>query len=366
MKVVIDAREWSTSTGRYISSLVYQLEQIDSQYDYTILLYPKDMERYEPSNPCFTKVPCPYKEFTFAEQFGFKKQLNALAADLVHFGAVQQPVLYRGPVVTTMHDLTTVRFKNPSKNPLVFTLKQQVYKWVNKKVAHKSVVIITPTQFVEEDIVAFTGILPDKITVTHEAADAITDAPEVVAGLENSQFIMYVGRPTPHKNLERLIDAFADLQKTYPDLNLVLAGRTDANYRRVEHSVAQRGIKNIVFTDFVSDGQLRWLYEHTAAYVFPSLSEGFGLPGLEAMIHGAPVVSSNATCLPEVYGEAAHYFNPLDTTDMATKIGEVLNNQALRDELIAKGRQQAAAYSWRRMAVQTLDVYQKVLGSTDS
>ena len=175
---------------------------------------------------------------------------------------------------------------------------------------------------------------------------------------------MYIGRPTPHKNLERLVQAFRLLQPQYPELKLVLAGKKDTNYRRVEAKVRQQGMENsVVFTDFVSEGQLRWLYENCAAYVFPSLSEGFGLPGLEAMVHGAPVVSSNATCLPEIYGNAAHYFDPLDTQAMADAINEVLNNAALRQELINRGKDQAAKYSWKRMAEQTLAVYEQVLKS---
>jgi len=111
----------------------------------------------------------------------------------------------------------------------------------------------------------------------------------------------------------------------------------------------------------VSEGELRWLYEHCAAYVFPSLSEGFGLPGLEAMQHGAPVVSSNATCLPEVYGDAAHYFDPLDVQAMADAINEVITDKDLRARLIAAGHTQAATYSWKRMAEQTLAVYKTAL-----
>ncbi|HET7827329.1 MAG TPA: glycosyltransferase, partial [Candidatus Saccharimonadales bacterium] len=112
----------------------------------------------------------------------------------------------------------------------------------------------------------------------------------------------------------------------------------------------------------VSEGQLRWLYENTAAYVFPTLSEGFGLPALEAMIHGAPVVSSQATCLPEIYGQAALYFDPRSVKDMALKIDQVLSDPRLRTDLINTGRAQAARYSWQRMAEQTLAVYQKLLG----
>ena len=122
-------------------------------------------------------------------------------------------------------------------------------------------------------------------------------------------------------------------------------------------------MKNVIFTDFVSEGQLRWMYEHCAAYVFPSLSEGFGLPGLEAMLHGAPVISSNATCLPEIYGEAAHYFNPHDIQAMADALNAVLINGRFRAELIVKGKEQVAQYSWQRMAEQTFQIYSKVLGN---
>lgn len=208
---------------------------------------------------------------------------------------------------------------------------------------------------------AYTGISPDKVNVTYEAADAITLDAEPVAELLDQKFIMYIGRPTPHKNLSRLIDAFSKLKLTHPHLKLVLAGKKDVLYEAHEAEVRQKDIPDVFFTGFISDGQLRWLYENCQAYIFPSLSEGFGLPGLEAMRHGAPVVSSNATCLPEVYGEAAHYFNPINTDDIAAKISEVLHDNQLRNSLIEKGRAQAEKYSWRRMAEQTLDVYNAVL-----
>lgn len=360
-KIVIDARELRTSTGRYVERLLHYLQQIDTGNDYTVLLKPVDLDGWQPSNPRFTPLACPHKEFTLDEQFGLKKQLEGLQPDLVHFTMTQQPVWYKGKVVTTMQDLTTLRFYNPAKNRVVFWVKQQVYKWVVKRVAKKSLQVITPTEFVKQDVAGFTRIQLDKITVTLEAADAIADEPQPVGGLENKRFIMYVGRPTPHKNLPRLIAAFQELQKTEPDLMLVLAGRHDKNYARIAADVTKQGIQNILFTNYISDGQLRWLYEHCAAYVFPSLSEGFGLPGLEAMMHGAPVVSSNATCLPEVHGDAAHYFNPLDVHDMAQKIGEVVSNESLRAELVTKGKEQVKKFSWQRMAEQTLAVYESVL-----
>lgn len=363
-KIVIDAREYTTSTGRYVFRLVEYLQKIDTEHSYTILLKPEDMEAATFTNPRFQKIATPYKEFTFGEQLGLARQLRGLQADLVHFGMTQQPLLYRKPSVTTIHDLTTARFTNPDKKRTSFIIKQHVYKYVIKRVARRAKAVLTPSQFVKADVADYTDISPDKITVTYEAADKIQEPPTPLLNLQNKQFIMYVGRPTPHKNLERLIEAFQLLKAQHPALTLVLAGKIDANYRRIEAAVTQQGIKHIVFTDFVTEGELRWLYEQCAAYVFPSLSEGFGLPALEAMQHGAPVVSSNATCSPEIYGDAAHYFDPLDVQSMADAINEVLTDKDLRGDLVHKGRAQASSYSWKRMAQQTLDVYNDVLSKT--
>ncbi len=362
MKIAFDARELRTSSGRYVERLLFYLQGIDHENDYTVLLKPQDIDSWTIDNNRFSGVKCPHKEFTFAEQLGLLKQVRGLKVDLVHFTFAQQPVWYKGKVVTTIHDLTTLRFDNPDKNALVFRLKQRAYSYVVKRVARKSAQLIVPSQFVKDDVVSSCGVSPDKITVTYEAADLIGDTAQPLSELEGKPFIMYVGRPTPHKNLERLVEAFASLKGRHPELRLVLAGKKDANYRRVEASVQRKGIDNVVFTDFVSEGQLRWLYEQTSAYVFPSLSEGFGLPGLEAMLHGAPVISSNATCLPEIYGDAAHYFDPLDVQAMADAINEVLTDKSLRASLVEKGKAQAAKYSWQRMAEQTLDVYKKALG----
>lgn len=362
-KIVIDARESGSSTGRYIDKLIEHMHMHKPNHSVIILTHAERTDFFAVTAPDFVVVQTPFKEFTFSEQIGFLRQLRGLEADLVHFGMVQQPIMYHGNVVTTMHDLTTLRFRNPAKNPVVYWFKQRVYAWVNQRAAHKSAAIITPTEFVKNDVGHYTHVKPGKITVTYEGADFISDAPLPIQNLVGKEFIMYVGRPLPHKNLGKLIDAFAILHKDRPELHLVLAGRKDANYERYEAYAKQQGIDNIVFTDFISDAQLRWLYEHCKAYIFPSLSEGFGLPGVEAMKHGAPVVSSNATCLPEVYGDAAHYFDPRDPADMAAKIGEVLDDPIIREDLIEKGKAQAALYSWDHMADQTLEVYEKILNN---
>ncbi|HSW80739.1 MAG TPA: glycosyltransferase family 1 protein [Candidatus Saccharimonadales bacterium] len=363
-QIVIDARELRTTTGRYVERLLHYLQEVDTDmsHRYVVLLKPKDMEGWNPSSKRFTKVACKYKEFSFAEQTGLLWKLIRLHPDLVHFPMVQQPILYPGRIVTTFQDLTTLRFANPTKNKYVFRFKQWVYRWVNVIASRKSKGIITPSEYVKDDVARTLSINSRRITVTYEAGDSIDAKPEPMEEFEGKEFIMYVGRPQPHKNLERLIEAFAVLKQTRPDLHLVLAGKKDTLYRRHERDTKRKGIPDVHFTDFVSDGELRWLYEHCAAYVFPSLSEGFGLPALEAMAHGAPVVSSNATCLPEIYGDAAHYFDPTEVEEMAKAIGDVLKKPELRKKLIKAGKARVKTFSWRRMAEQTLDVYRQALG----
>lgn len=360
-KIVIDARESGTSTGRYVDKLIEYLHKLKSAHNIVVLTKTPRIDYIKTIAPDYEVVASNYKEFSIAEQIGFLKQLNGLQADLVHFGMTQQPVLYRGKSVTTIHDLTTTRFSNPTKNWLVFKFKQTVYKWVIKRVAKKSEALITPSDYVKYDVAQFSGVAPSKITVTYEAADIISEPSESIPDLSNTEFIMYVGRPQPHKNLKRLVRAFSAVQLTHPKLKLVLVGKLDNNYLLLKNYARRHDISGIVFTDFVSEGQLRWLYEHAQAYIFPSLSEGFGLPGLEALAHGLPLVSSRATCLPEIYKDAAIYFDPISTSDMAETIKLVLEDKELAAKLRQKGHKVANQYSWKKTAEQTLEIYKEIL-----
>jgi glycosyltransferase involved in cell wall biosynthesis len=360
MRIVIDARESGTTTGRYVDKLIEYLHKLNPPHDIIVLTKTPRIKPLKELAPDFKFIKSDYKEFTFSEQLGLLRQIKSLKPDLTHFTMTQQPIQYKGRSITTIHDLTTVRFVNPAKNPMIFKSKQKVYARVIKRVAKQSAYIITPSKFVKQDVAQYANISPGKIFVTYEASDSINLPAEPILRLKDKRFIMYVGRPLPHKNLDRLVDAFGLLKKKYPDLKLVLAGKMDANFRRIEARVTQKRMADsIVFTDYITEGELKWLYQNTDAYIFPSLSEGFGLPGLEAMVHGAPVVSSNATCLPEIYGEAAYYFDPVNTFDMASKISNVLSSAGLRGELVQKGRDRAAKFSWQKMARDTLKIYEK-------
>lgn len=360
--MVIDARESGTSTGRYVDKLIENLHKLKPGQEIIILTKSPRLTFFKEVAPTFKVIRSDVKEFSFAEQLKLRRQIKKLEPDLVHFTMTQQPVLYRANKLTTIHDLTTARFDNPAKFGPLFKFKQAVYRFVIKSAAKRSRAVIVPSRFIKQDVSRFSGIPAGKIAVTYEAADRIEARPEPLSRLQGKRFIMYVGRATPHKNLDRLVAAFELLTKKYPDLYLVLAGKSDASYKKIGELVTQRRLAHsVVFPGHVSEGELRWLYENTAAYVFPSLSEGFGLPSLEAMLHGAPVISSNATCLPEINGQAALYFDPLSVKEMASRIDKVLSDSQLRSQLVGKGRIQAAKYSWKRMAGQTLKIYEAAL-----
>lgn len=359
-RIVIDARIISSSTGRYVERLLTYLEKIDKNNEYIVLVPEQDIDYWKPKNKNFTLKACNYKNFSFGEQLGFALQLYKLKADLVHFCMPQQPILYFKPSITTIHDLILLRVYNSDKNWLIFHLKQFVGRFVFFYLAHKSRYIITPSNFSKKEYLNNYKINPKKVTTTHLAADTDAFTAEKIQ-LPYKKFIMYVGQQSDYKNIRKLIQAHQKLQLTYPDLGLVFVGSLNTLAKRNKEWVEKNNYKNVLFAGFVEDNKLAWMYQHTEAYVFPSLMEGFGLPGLEAMIQGAPVVSSNATCLPEIYGNAAHYFNPTDVDDMAEKIADVLNDESLRTSLIKNGYTRIKKYSWAKTAKQTHEIYEEAL-----
>ena len=360
--IAIDARVINSSTGRYVERLVHYLEEIDTINKYSILVRKKDLDFYKPTNKNFSILEADFDSYSVEEQTTFKYFLDKLNADLVHFCMPQQPVLYKGKKVTTIHDLTLLKTYNSDKNWLSYHIKQAVGYFVFKSVIKNNTQIIVPSKFTKNEVIRLSPIAADKINLTYESADV--EKSELKSYKHTfKQFILYVGQQSDYKNIRRLGDAHQQLLKNYPELGLVLVGRKNASALNNEKYFSNKKYKNILFTDFIPDSQKDWLYTQASAYVFPSLMEGFGLPGLEAMGYGAPVVSSNATCLPEVYGDAAIYFDPKSVNDMAKKISTVLEDESLRKDLIAKGYEQLKKYSWKKMAKETHAIYEKILAS---
>lgn len=358
--IVIDARMINSTTGTYVERLLTYLQKIDSEHRYTILVPSEDKDYWKPTSKNFSVHPADFDDYSFEEQFGFKKFLDSLNADLVHFCMPQQPIWYKGRKVTTIHDLTLLRVYNSDKNYLIFKAKQLVGRYVFKKVARDSQYIITPTNYTKNDLVEYAKIPANKVVVTYEAAD-IGQFEKIPYEVPFERFLINVGQQSDYKNVVRLAEAHQKLLEKHPDLGLVFVNAATDAVKANEELFRKRGYKNIHFTNKAMKGERDYLYTKATAYVTPSLFEGFGLGALEAMGFGLPVISSNATCLPEVYDDGALYFDPLNVDDMTEKIDMVLSDETLRKNLIARGIARHSSFSWEKMATETLEVYNRAL-----
>lgn len=365
MKIAIDARFLQSTTGRYTAKLLEHLQEVDKDNQYVVILATEDYKAWHPTAPNFTKTASSAPPYTFREQLQLLWQLYKLRADIVHFNSQNLPLLYLKPYVATIHDLTQINFvadrgHTGLKGVYKYRIKPLVFRmfmwWVSKTARH----IITPTAYVKNQIMDRYNLSDARISYTHEAAEPLSASPKPYTEVENMPFLLYVGNAFPHKNLQVLVDAFARIKQSRTELKLVIAGKFDASHQQLREYVDHHEIPGVHFTGFVEDTELVWLYQNAEAYIFPSLSEGFGLPGLEAMQYRTPLISSNATCLPEVYGDAAHYFDPYDPEDLAGKIEDVLSDGSLRERLREAGQTRVQSFSWRDMAEQTLDIYKNI------
>ncbi len=361
MHIAIDARIISSGTGRYIERLLTHLEKLDSPHKFSVLVRKKDKEYWKPTTKNFKVIIADFENYSLDEQLGFNTFLKKLNPDLVHFCMPQQPLLYKGLSVTSILDLNLLRIDSNDMNSIELKIKKYIFAGLLKKVAQRSKHVITISNYSKKDILHFVHINTNKITVAYPAAEQFSEYPETIKQFKNRDYIMYVGRAESYKNNRTLIKAHQELLVQHPDLRLVIVGSKDKLRLSDMEWVRDKDYTNVDFVGFMSDAQLAWLYQNCKAYIFPSLMEGFGLPPLEAMQYGAPVASSNTTCLPEVLGDAALYFDPTDTDDMVDKISRILDDKDLRNELRKKGQEQVKKYSWDRMAKQTLEVYNEAL-----
>ncbi|TXG77488.1 glycosyltransferase family 1 protein [Patescibacteria group bacterium] len=362
--IVIEARIRPASTGRPVDRLLEYLPEIDPETHYTVLLKPDDTWTTSAANITVRHTRFPIFSFSPLNQLLYARELRRLKPDLVFFTLTgQQPLGYFGRQITLTHDLTMYRFVRAGRLPgWIHHIRMVLYRLLMWAAHRKAQKIIVPSDYVKEDLSAFHRFTTHKIVRIYESSEPpISGKGKRPTGVGNS-FILHVGSPLPHKNIPRLIEALKELHTTHPNLQLVLAGKREYFFEQLQRQIDASPARDaIIAPGFVSDAELKWLYEQAEAYVLPSESEGFGLPGLEAMAHGCPLVSSNATCLPEVYGDAAQYFDPLDVTDMAKQIGSVLGDKDLRKDLVERGHDRLKQFSWKTMATETVEVYRSVL-----
>jgi len=373
MKIAIDARMYGlehAGIGRYLVNLIGKIEEISKENEFIILLRKKYFHDLRFNNKRFKKILADYPHYSFQEQILLPLQLIKLKPDLVHFPHFNVPLLWWGKYVVTIHDLIKHESRGmatTTRAPLVYWLKQWSYLLIVKSAVKRAIKIITPSKFWQEELVKRYNLPKNKIIVTYEGVDekilqskTSLDPKNVLAKYKiKIPFVVYTGSLYPHKNVERLVMA---IKKINQDLKLVIVCARNIFYGRFLEKIKKLQAEKFVnLVGFVPDKDLPAIYKEAEVFVFPSFWEGFGLPGLEAMALGLPVVSSNASCLPEVYGEAALYFNPLDIDDMTQKIKTVLTDKSIRERLIKNGFNQVKKYSWEKMARETLLVYQRVL-----
>jgi glycosyltransferase involved in cell wall biosynthesis len=371
MRIGIDARFFGTigkGLGRYTQKLIENLENIDSENQYFVFLRKENWDEYKPKNKNFTKVPADIPWYGLREQLQFPGILKKHKLDLVHFPHFNVPVLYKGKFVVTIHDLILLRYptkKASTLSPLFYLFKKRAYDFVIRQAVKKAEKIIAVSKHTKVDIEKYFRVPDEKISVTYEAVD-IAQKMSAEPGekiLEKygimKPYLLYVGNAYPHKNLERLVLVFREIAKKHPHLHLALVGKEDYFYKRLKKFASENFAKNVVFAGFVPDKHLGIVYREALLYVFPSLCEGFGLPPLEAMAKGIPVASSNASCLPEILGEAVVYFDPKGMAEMAATIESAISDSDLRKNLITRGKERLKKYSWEKMGRETLDIYEK-------
>ena len=362
MKIGIDARfvgPQGTGLGKYTEKLILNLAKIDKKNQYAIFLRENNWSFLKLNNfKNFTKVLADVPWYSLSEQYKMPSIFSAQNLDLMHVPHFNMPILYKGKFAVTIHDLILHKFKESAattKNPIIFKLKRFGYKKVIENAVYKSQKIIVPSKFVKSDILKNFKVHPSKIVVTYEAAEEEYFQKTHHSSLITHHYLLYVGNAYPHKNLTSLLDAVKILKS-----RLIIVCPRDVFSERLKNEVAKRGLeKSVELKGYLNPEELSKLFRKASAYVFPSLSEGFGIPGLNAMAAGLPVVCSNIPVLKEVYGEAAYYFDPNDPKDIAKKIKSVLSSVKARSDLVEKGRNQAQKYSWPKMARQTLKVYEE-------
>jgi glycosyltransferase involved in cell wall biosynthesis len=375
MRIGIDARFFGfkqKGLGRYTQKLVENLEKVavSDGNQYFVFLKKDNFDEYQPQNPNFQKILANYQWYTLAEQIYFPWILYKYRLDLVHFPHFNVPIMYCKKFIVTIHDLTLLHFptvRSSTLHPMLYRIKFLAYRITIKLAVMRAKCIITISQFTKKDIIDNYGEKIEKnIFVTYESAEdyCMFSAKNAQGILQKygiiKPYLIYVGNAYPHKNLDRLVLAFAQVLQASPELQLVLVGKRDYFYDRLHKLILDNQIRNIILLSDISDHTLDILFHQSIANVFPSLYEGFGLPPLEAMSKGVPVISSDHPCMREILGESAYFFDGKNINSIVQAMEKIINDDALRQDLIARGYAQTKKYSWKKMAQETQVIYKRL------
>ena len=378
---VIDARHIRDfGVGTYIRSLVHALGALDRVNRYTLVSLPGEARGLENLPDNFQTALYARSDQNQWDNLAFPVFLHGLIPDLVHIPLNRVPMLMIRPYVVTVHDMANLLFEEKRSD-----LRMQLRRYRFRRGLARAARVIAVSDATRRDVQNTMGVPASRIRMVYNApdpafsphrdadqtAEAAAERQRIMERYQiNHPFLLYAGNIRPHKNIPRLVEAFAVVRDqmashpVYKNLRLVIIGDTISEYPSVRQAVIKSRVENAVrFLGFVPLETLRCFYEAAAAFVFPSRYEGFGLPPLEAMASGTPVVTSNVSSLPEVVGDAAVLVKPENVFDIARGIREVLLDEDLRCQLIRAGYAQAAKFSWERTARQVLDIYREVVDS---
>jgi glycosyltransferase involved in cell wall biosynthesis len=371
MKIAIDARKWRDyGIGTYVRNLVRHLASLDRETTYFLFCDRADEPTLRDLAANFVPVVEDSRGYSLQEHFTIPGKLQKLGAQLLHSPHYVLPLLCRKRSVVTIHDCIHLLFPQYLPNRAAY----QYARWMMGSAIKRSDLVLTVSEASRRDILRFYPRAdPDRLQVIPNAIDdAILDAPgeeEMERVQERYQvrgrFVLYAGNIKPHKNLERLVGAFGLLKQRpgHEDVKLLIIGDEVNRYGSLRRSVEAAGVRQDVrFFGFVPTKTLSALYRLASVFAFPSLYEGFGLPPLEAMACGTPVVTSRISSLPEVVGDAALLVDPYSTEDIAHGLERVLGDEGLRGELSTRGRARVKQFSWERSVEAIHSGYMKVLG----
>ncbi len=371
MKIAIDARKWRDyGIGTYVRNVVRHLARLDHETTYFLFCDRADESTLRDLAANFVPVVEDSAGYSFREHVSIPFQLRRLGVDLLHSPHYVVPIFCGRRVVATVHDCIHLLFPQYLPNRMALHYARQMMR----RAVQKSSLVFTVSEASRRDILAFhPDTDPDKIQVVPNAIDdAILEDPgeeEMQRVYERYQirgrFILYAGNIKPHKNLARLIAAFGLLKQRpgHEDVKLLIIGDEVNRYGLLRRGVEAAGVRQEVrFFGFVPDRTLAALYRLASVFAFPSLYAGFGLPPLEAMACGTPVVTSNLSSLPEVVDDAALLVDPYSIEDIAAGLERALGDTELRSALTAKGRIRARSFSWERSVAAIHTGYMKALG----
>jgi len=366
MKICIDARKIADlGIGTYLQNILDQFCKFGSTHQFLLLFAPDKIDAFRQiySSPQFQLEIENAPKYSIAELFTISNKIRRFKADIYHSPHYTVPLFKIKPTIAIIHDLIHLKFPEY----LSSNFARYYAKWMIRHAITTSDHIITISEWSKKDIMEHFKLPAEKITVVYGAvSDSFRQLDKSpIKGFGrfplkiDGPYLLYCGAFKPHKNLTTLLQAFHRVNRELCPY-LVLAGDELASYPNLKEQVMRLDLKDrIIAPGRISTDHLIYLYNGAAGFIFPSEYEGFGLPPLESMQCGVPVISSNASCLPEVLGDAALFFEPKSVEQLTVQINRLLTDTDLRQNLIQKGLNQVKKYSWQKSAQQILNIYQK-------